>query len=317
VKKKFFLIFRIVVTFAIFFALFKFIPYDKLVEVYKESNKIYLALGLLIFFSTQLILVARWKFILASLGMVVTFGEAFLSFFSGLFFNLFFPSFVAGDIFRGFSISYRYGDVKKVASSILMDRFSGAIALASVSLIAFILGGAILRAKEVVLALSILCAIIGICSLIIFSKSLFLFLIKIVKKRPGGLRKKLVSFHDQLYFFRKKPSIFFKSLLFSFPIQILTPFGFFVVSKAFGVEVGFVNFLILVPIIMAIAMVPITIAGAGTREVSAVYFFSLIGIEKSIGFGISLLNLVFFIAIGIIGGILYVSLHHRRFQSRS
>ena len=275
-----------------------------------------LILGLLIFFSTQLILVARWRFLLSSLGVAITFGEAFLAFFSGLFFNLFFPSFVAGDVFRGFSISYRYGDVKKVASSILMDRFSGAIALALVSLIAFIFGRTILRAKEVIVPLSILCAIIGICSLIIFSKSLFLFLIKIVKKR-SGLRKKLISFHNQLYFFRKKPSIFFKSLLFSFPIQILTPFGFFVVSKAFGVQLGVVNFLIVIPIIMAIAMIPITIAGAGTREASVIYFFSLVGLDRSISFGISLVNLVFMVGISIIGGILYVTIHHRRFQSRS
>ncbi|MBU0897013.1 MAG: hypothetical protein KKB76_05275 [Candidatus Omnitrophica bacterium] len=29
-----FLVFRLVVTFALFFALFKFIPYDKLIEIY-------------------------------------------------------------------------------------------------------------------------------------------------------------------------------------------------------------------------------------------------------------------------------------------
>jgi len=316
VRKKLFLTLRIVVTFAVFFALFKFIPYQKLIEVYKESRKTYLVLGLLIFFSTQVILVARWKFLLSSLGVAITFSEAFLAFFSGLFFNLFFPSFVAGDIFRGFSISYRHGDVKKVASSLLMDRFSGAVALASVSFCAFIAGRNLLREEVVVTSLSILCAIIIFVSLIIFSKSFFLFLMKIFRT-GSSLYVKLRSFHDQFYFFKKKPNIFFKSLLFSFPIQILIPLGFFVVSRAFGVQVGVINFLILVPIIIAIAMVPVTIAGVGTREASAVYFFSLVGIEKSIGFGISLLNLVFFVATGIIGGILYVTIHHRRLQSCS
>jgi uncharacterized membrane protein YbhN (UPF0104 family) len=92
---------------------------------------------------------------------------------------------------------------------------------------------------------------------------------------------------------------------------------FFVTSKAFGLDLGIIYFLILVPIIMMIALIPITIAGAGTREAAAVYFFSLVGINKSIGLGMSLLNLAFTIFIGLLGGIFYVTIYHRRLQSPS
>ncbi|NQT28727.1 MAG: flippase-like domain-containing protein, partial [Candidatus Omnitrophica bacterium] len=101
-KAKIFFLFRLLVTAAILFALFKFVPYEKLVSVYKDSKKGYLALGFSIFFLCQVIGIFRWRFILSSLGINISIREAFYSCFCGLFLNLFFPSFVAGDVFRSF-----------------------------------------------------------------------------------------------------------------------------------------------------------------------------------------------------------------------
>jgi hypothetical protein len=315
VKKKLFFIFRLIITASILIALFKFVPYKKIVNVYKNSSKIYLVLGGCLFFLSYVVALLRWKFLLSSLKIKVSLREVSYSFFCGLFFNLFFPSFVAGDVFRAFSISYRHGHPGKVASSILMDRFSGSAALMLVAVISFLLGRNLIHDKTVILSLALLLGIVSFVSLVIFSKTFFLFLMKIFKKQ-SRLRKKVLSFHEHLYFFKKNPAVFFKSLIFSFPVQVLTPLGFFVASKGFHLDIGVIYFLMLVPIVGAIALIPITIAGAGTREASAVYFFSLIGIDKSIGLGISLLNLIFMVVMGILGGILYVSVYHRWFQSR-
>jgi len=315
VKGKIFFLFRLLVTAAIILALFKFIPYEKLVLVYKDSQKGYLVLGFFIFFLSLIIGIFRWRFLLSSLGINISVREAFYSYFCGLFLNLFFPSFVAGDVFRSFCISRRHGDTGKVASSVLMDRFSGGIALTLVALFAFILGRSIVPNEGVVVALILLCTIAGFLFLVIFSKSFFRFLARAFKSKPH-IEEKLISFHDKLYFFRNNPKIFAKSFLFSFPIQLLLPIGFFITSRAFDVNLGIIYFFIATPIIAAVALIPITIAGAGTREASAVYFFSLVGVKPSIGLGISLINLIFLISMGIIGGIFYVSVYHRWLQPR-
>ena len=315
-KAKIFFLFRLLATVAILFALFKFIPYEKLVSVYRDSKKGYLVLGFSIFFLCQIIGIFRWRFLLSSLGVNISIREAFYAYFCGLFLNLFFPSFVAGDVFRSFCVSYRYGDTGKVASSVLMDRFSGGIALTLVALFAFIFGRSIVPSEGVIAALLILCTITGFTSLVIFSKSFFRFLARVFKRKPR-LEEKLISLHDKLYFFKNNPKVFAKSFFFSLPIQLLIPTGFFIISRAFDVNLNIIYFFIAVPIITAIAVIPITIAGAGTREASAVYFFSLVGIEKSIGLGISLLNLIYLISMGIIGGIFYVSVYHKWLQSHS
>ena len=314
-KAKIFFLFRLLATAAILFALFKFIPYERIVLVYKDSKKGYLVLGFLILFLCQTIGIFRWKFLLSSLGVNISISEAFYTYFCGLFLNLFFPSFVAGDVFRSYCISYRYGDTGKVASSVLMDRFSGGIALTLIAFIAFIFGKNIVPSAGVGVALFILCAIASFSFLVIFSKSFFRSLVKIFKKKPR-FEEKLISFHGKLYFFKKNPKVFVKSFLFSLPIQLLGAVAFFVISRAFGLSLNLIYFFIVIPIITAIVLVPITIAGAGMREASVVYFFSLVGIEESVSMGMSLVNLIFLISMGIIGGIFYVSIHHRWLQSR-
>ncbi len=315
-KTKLFLIFRIVVTVAILFALFKLVPYQKIIEVFKDANKIYLVLAGLVFLGGHLIAVARWHFLLSALGIAMPLREVFYAFFSGLFFNLFFPSFVAGDVFRGLTVSYRYGSAKKVASTVLMDRFSGGTALVLVAATAFLFGKSILSDPQITIAICLLCMGALFMSLVIFNKSVFLFLTKVFRKNDR-IEEKLISFHDQLYFFKQNPKVFLKSLCFSLPIQMLAPLSFFIASRAFAVEISIIYFFILVPVVMVIAMIPITIAGAGTREASAVYFFSLIGVNKTIGLGISLLNLILMVSLGIIGGIFYVTVYHRWLQSHS
>ena len=315
-KKRFFFIFRIIVSAAILFALFKFVPYQHLIEIYKEADKVYILYGFLVFLLCNIAASFRWRFLLSSLGVKISARETLYAFFSGLFFNLFFPSFVAGDVFRGFSVSYRHGQTQKVASSVLMDRFSGATALTLLALISFIAGRKLMPAEGIAIPLGVLCLILLFASAIIFSRRFFSFLIQILGKE-NAFKKKLISFHGQLYFFRQNPRVFLKSMLFSFPIQVLGAMSFFVVSKAFGLTLGPIYFLVLVPIVIAIALIPITIAGAGTREAASVYFFSLLGVDKGVGLSISLLNLVFMVSLGILGGIIYVSLYHRWLQRRT
>ncbi|MDD5583618.1 MAG: lysylphosphatidylglycerol synthase transmembrane domain-containing protein [Candidatus Omnitrophica bacterium] len=318
-KNKLSFIFRIAVSLALIFALFKFVPYRELLALYARASKLYLTLAFLAILACHVLCAQRWRLLLAALDVKIPFREACYSFFSSLFFNLFFPSFLAGDIFRSVGISRRHGKIKKVASSVLMDRFSGSFALSLVATVAFGFGlitGRIRSERQIVLSLLVLTALVAGISLIIFSRTVFTFFTRILKD-GSKLKTKLINFHDQLYFFRIHPKVFLQSLFFSALIQILTPISFFLTAKAFGADLGLMYFLILVPIIMAIALIPITIAGAGTREAAAVYFFALVGLSKSMSLGISLLNLAFSIISGIIGGIFYVAIYHRWIQSRS
>jgi len=88
VKKTISLLFKLFVSFAILFVLFKLVPYKELIDVYKKSQKLYIYLSFLVFLLTFVISVFRWQFLLHALNVKVSTKDASSSTFSGLFFNL-------------------------------------------------------------------------------------------------------------------------------------------------------------------------------------------------------------------------------------
>lgn len=314
-KKSFSFIFRFVATAGLFFVLIKFVPYKNILDLYHRSDKIYLLLSFILFLFPLLVVIPRWKFLLSFTGIRLSLFEVSLSVISSFFFNLFCPSFIAGDVFRGVDVCQRHGRTQQVVSSIFMDRFSGLFALMLIGIVSFIAGKHLFPQPQVFYCLVLFFLGMVFVSLIVFSKRFFFFLTVIFKKSPFW-KNKLVDFHDQLYLFKKNPGVFLKAVVFSLPAQISAPLSFFAAAKAFGAETELIYFLILVPIITMITVIPLTIAGLGVREASSVYFFSLIGMDSSISVSISFLTSVFLLLEGIIGGIIYVGIYHRWIQVR-
>ena len=116
-KKKLFFILRIIIGLGIIFVLFRFIPYRNLINLYRESAKSYIILAFLVFVMINVLGILRWRFILHSLGVNACIKEITYVYFSSLFFNLFFPSLLGGDFFRGASLSYRHKKTSKVVSA--------------------------------------------------------------------------------------------------------------------------------------------------------------------------------------------------------
>ncbi len=315
-RKKVFFFTRILVTLVIFIALFKFVPYHKLIEVYRQADRIYLVYAFLIFWLSLFLAIARWKLLLSAVGVKLSFRETAYSYFSGLFLNLFFPSFLAGDFFRGFGIFSRHGKLKQVVSTVLVDRFSGGVALTLVAIIGFLFLAEPFAFLEILFCLLVLSLIIVFLLLIIFCRPFFDFSLQVFKKMPSVIDK-ISDLREQLCFFKKKPIAFCKALAISLLIQILGATGFFVASFAFNLNLNIIIFLAIIPIVMVLSFIPITIAGAGTREALTIYFLSNYGVAESVGLGISLVSLVYFVSAGLIGGLFYVAVYHRWLQSGS
>ena len=269
----------------------------------------YIYCGIGIFVVVNIVAIARWLYIMHTLGIHATYRESFMSYICAYFFNLFFPSFIAGDIFRAATISSRYGKVSETATSVFMDRFSGSLSLAMVAVISAAIGWGKVSDSVVPKALFILFGLIAIAGFIVLTRRPFTLALNIMPK--GKLRDTFSALHDKLYFFRKNPKYLLASILISTPIHILTAAYFYVNGLAFGLNNGLIDYLIAVPILMAISLIPVTIAGAGTREAASIYFLGLVGVAKAPALSLSLMVLFYLIAFGIVGGILYLTVYHR------
>jgi uncharacterized membrane protein YbhN (UPF0104 family) len=85
------------------------------------------------------------------------------------------------------------------------------------------------------------------------------------------------------------------------------------VGKSLGIELNIIHYLILIPIISSVTVLPISIGGLGLRDNAAVVLFSALGIAKEMVVAMTLINFAFIFFIGIIGGIIYgAALYSRR-----
>lgn len=208
-RRKVFFLIRILITLSIFLILFKFIPYHQLIEAFRDAQKHYLFYAFLIFWISLFVAIARWRFLLLAVGIKTSFREIIYSYFSGLFLNLFIPSVVAGDFFRGFSLFSRHGKLKEVTSTILLDRFAGGFALTLVAIIGFLLLEDPLKHKEILTALSVLLLVIFFLTFFIFSRTFFSLFLKVFRRNPL-IYGKASSLHSYICLFKKNQRFFVK-----------------------------------------------------------------------------------------------------------
>jgi len=295
-------------------ALLKFIPYQQVIAVARHSNKQLVLLALAISFFPYLIGVFRWQVLLKAQGLSFSFRELSLPYFCGLFLNLFFPSFVAADIFRGMTLSAQRSQRRRIFSSVVMDRFSGLAGMSLLALGAYVLGSDIVSSTHIFFPLAVFLGFTVFLSLIIFSRRFFHFFMRIGPK-SWSLTGKIKEMHDQMYLFKKVPRLFFKSLFYSMVIQSVSLAYIFILFGAVGVRISFVAVVIIVPIVLAIAAIPVTVSGLGTREAAFVYFFLKAGVAQEASLAVSLLVAVFAVVVALIGGVLYVGVYHRQPRS--
>ncbi|NQV18360.1 MAG: flippase-like domain-containing protein [Armatimonadetes bacterium] len=91
-------------------------------------------------------------------------------------------------------------------------------------------------------------------------------------------------------------------------IQLTTFMNVYLIFKAMDINIPIIYHLSFVPVIQIISLIPVTISGFGIREGAFVHFYSLVGIEPTVAFSVSILN--FLILTGVpafIGGIISIA----------
>jgi uncharacterized protein (TIRG00374 family) len=228
------------------------------------------------------------------------------------FINLFLPSVVGGDLVRSVDLAIHTKRKEDVIATVFLDRLSGYFGLLFVCLISLMLGYRLVWQPSIYLAVGILFILFLSIILILFNKAIFEITNRLLKEssKIAGILKEL---HSKIYSFKEKPKIIIKNISFSILIQLAGSVGCYILSIAFNENLSLIYFLVIIPIVSAITMLPVSVSGLGIRDLSMVFFFSQIDISlKDIAFAISLLIFFFYILIGLLGGVFYVFTFHSR-----
>jgi uncharacterized protein (TIRG00374 family) len=292
------------------------IDFDVLVKDIKGADKLFLALGFAIFPLVHILGFLRWQMLLKAVQINIPLKKLISSFCGGIFFSIFLPSTIGGDLVRTADLVSHTQKANQIIATVFLDRLSGYIGLAIVILLAVFLGGALISDKIVFFSVALIIIFLVIILLLLFNSFIYTRITRFLSMpKAGKIREMIKGMHREIYIFRNHKKMIIGNLALSFLIQVISPVIAYFIGFALGVKINIFYFIIFLPIISAITLLPISIGGLGLREGLYVVYFAKAGVVKQLALAMSLLSFSIVVFYGAIGGLIYVlTVHHRRLQ---
>jgi len=241
-------------------------------------------IALIIFWLAQFASSLRCVYVARTLGSELAFSASLRAHFVGLWFNQVLPTSLGGDIIK-ISILKKNIGMSMAIRSALLDRFSGLFLLMLVIVLTLPLYSKIIPHQQDKLLLCL-----GILSWGFISGTIvFAWLATHMRSqltRPPILLN-LVEFVSDIWRFNKI-NAFWKQIWTSSLVHFNGIAAYGLLGVALGFDINLLTFTLLVPLVSLIALIPISFAGWGTRELGAVWLFGLVGISKEDALAMSL-----------------------------
>ena len=316
VKNTLSLLLRISISILLLVLLFKInkIDLQVLINDIKSTDKRLLATGFLFFFFGYFLGFLRWQMLLRTAGINIPLKKLISSFSGGIFFSIFLPSTIGGDLVRTADLAVYTKKTKEVIATVFLDRLSGYIGLVFVILPALLLGSNLVLDKVVFTSVLAIIILLVIVLLVLFNKTIYSRITQWLSTPGAGkIKETIKNMHQEIHVFRNHQRMIIFNLFISLIIQLIGPISVYFIGLSLGIKVNFIYFVIFLPIIGAITLLPIAIGGLGLREGLFVFYFAKAGVVKQLALAMSLLSFSFVVFYGAIGGLIYVlTVHHRR-----
>lgn len=316
-KKVFSILARIGISILLLWFVFRQVDERMMLSIIKSANKGLLLLACVIYANVYLLCLLRWQVLLKAVDMDIPFHRILISFSGGVFFSLFLPSTIGGDFMRSIDLAAYSHKPRQVVATVFVDRLSGYIGMVILSVLALGFGWNLLRLhSSILISIMALIFILVFILIVLFNHVVYSHLNRLLQSPTAGrIRVFLTNLHREIHYFVNRKKAVALSVIFSLLVQIIAPLTFFIVAVALGVKLQIIYFLIFLPIIGAVTMLPISIGGLGVRDALTVFFFAQVGMGKDLAFAMSLVSFLFILFYGAVGGIIYVlTIHHRRLQ---
>jgi uncharacterized protein (TIRG00374 family) len=286
-----------------------------LAEVFESAKQVHV--GWLLFAASLQLLgpwltAIRWKWMLNSQGFHPTLMYLYKSCLVAVFFKQFMPSILGGDTIRGYDV-WKSGANKGLAvTSVVVDRLIGLVALASFAVVAlaFLHGPLIENAPGIQFW-----AFAALASTMLVTWAMFAqnetiheWLAWGIAKLPRLLGGKINKVYGTLSAYRGHYRTLIKAFLLSIVLQTKVVVFYYAIGRALGLEIGFENWFVIVPVAIFIMLAPISINGVGLRE--SVFTFLLAEVftaTNSQALAFAWIEYGIFLFFGLAGGLVYAA----------
>lgn len=305
---------RVFISIVLLLVLFRKIDFKGTLKVIARLNPLYFIAAIAIFFIIYVLVFYRWKMLLDTRKAGVSSLRVFTSFSGGLFFNLFTPSTIGGDLSRSIDLGTHTKSYSVIAATVLLDRLSGFAGLVTVAMVSLIFGYRVINDFSVYISIFFFAVLLGGIFLALFNEGIYRRLNRSVAKK-GNFWENFKKLHSEIYFFRRHTAVLYANLGCSILIQAGASLFSYFLLRSLNIRISIIYPLVFNPVITVITAMPISIGGLGLRDASSIFFYAKAGVAKDAALAQSLLNFAVIVIFGLIGGMVYVStLRYRRLQ---
>jgi uncharacterized protein (TIRG00374 family) len=233
-------------------------------------------------------------------------GAVMRIFFVSTFVGTFLPASVGGDAVRAYSLAREGVAGVDALASVLMDRLIGVVSILIVAVAGAVLARHAVDIRLLFPALALLTVLCAAALVVVFSPRAASAAAALLSRLPRGhgtARKLVAAVHR----YAEEHNALFNVLLCSLAVQALRVLQTYCLGLSLGLPLGAGVYFALVPIILLVALMPITINGIGTTQAGFVWLFGRVGVGEAPAFALSVLFLAIAVVGNLPGGVLYLT----------
>lgn len=297
---------RVIISALILSFLFSQTDPGRIRELVISLNVFVFLVSLFLMLGIQVIATYRWHIFVKADNPEVPVVKLFSFYLVGLFFNNFLPTSVGGDVVRGYDL-YKYsGEGKAAAVSVFMERLAGLTAQIFVAVGAVLIGYSYLREPLILWLIGGISVVYFLFLMVLFDQRMVTGLLKLLERFKLTKAQRLLSETYKVFLrYQSSRRALMKATMLSLLIVMVSIFTFYFLSVALHLSIPFGYFVIFLPIMNIVSMLPITLGGLGAREGIGVFLFSKVGVHPADAFGLSLAWSILLILISLMGGVIF------------
>ena len=263
---------KVLISAVLIYFIFTKINVSEIKDILMKSNPLYLILAAIFFILSKFIGAIRLNLYFHRLNIMLTNASNFKLYLLGMFYNLFLPGGIGGDAYKGYILKKTFDvKTKRMVSVLVLDRLGGLLLL-------FIYA----------------CGLLAFHNAEILDGYRWIFLSAI----PISV---IVFWLLNKRFFNYVLPIFWKTTALSALVQLAQLICIWFILLALNIEMNQISYLIIFLISSIVAVVPLTLGGIGSREVTFFYGAKLLGLDQNISVGVSVLFFLITAIVSFIG----------------
>jgi uncharacterized membrane protein YbhN (UPF0104 family) len=233
----------------------------KLFGIIRNANPWYLLLSLLFFNISKLFNALRLNRFFKAIGIELSAMYNLKLYYLGMFYNLFLPGGIGGDGYKIYILQKNHGiKTINVFHAVLWDRICGIVALVFLSLLLLLPSTFALKLPQLLPYAWLLIGAIYPLALLLNN-----------------------------FFYKQFIKVFAITALESMLVQVSQVISAFFILQAISLHSNHIDYLAIFLMSTVATIVPITIGGAGAREITFYYLLNFINLETSTGVALSLI----------------------------